>query len=282
VGASLAGPDKDVATCPPTAWNLTCQLASKANFPAEKGEKLDLAKVAQYMEVVSGRDALQRSLRKIFDHDYTLLPLHQFLADIPTPLLIVTTNYDDLIERAFRDKMNGRPYDLVIHSNDQETGNWLLHWEYGRPEPKKVIPNKLDINVEERTVIYKMHGTVFRPPLHSEQDQYVISEDDYIDFLTRMTKKTAIPAIFAQPFQSRPFLFLGYGLRDWNWRVILNRIEKDWPRRKDIKSWAIQKEVSELERRLWQERGVEVFEMPIDQFLKDLVASEKAQKLGSV
>ena len=38
-----------------------------------------------------------------------------------------------------------------------------------------------------------------------------------------MTKNKAIPAIFAEPFQTRHFLFLGYGLNDWNLRVVLYR-----------------------------------------------------------
>ena len=105
-----------------------------------------------------------------------------------------------------------------------------------------------------------------------ESDQYVITEDDYIDFLTRMTKKKAVPAIFAEPFQTRHFLFLGYSLSDWNLRVVLNRIEKDLRRRKGIKSWAIQYKPSRLEQRFWQERGVEVYDMTIEEFVTKLVS----------
>jgi hypothetical protein len=200
--------------------------------------------------------------------DYPFTPLHTFLTDVSMPVLIVTTNYDDLIERAF--DVQNRAYDLVIHTTDPAVGDQLLWWEYGTPEPRRVNANKLDIDLQAVTVIYKMHGAVDRR--QPTRDQYVITEDDYIDFLARMMKNKAIPAIFAEPFQTRHFLFLGYGLYDWNLRVVLNRIEKDLRRRKGIKSWAIQHKPKPLERRFWQERGVEVYDMAIEEFVKELTS----------
>jgi hypothetical protein len=269
-GASLGGREagatwvKDLATYLPTATDLASYLARMAGFPND--EPPDLTKVAQYYGVVGGRDRLHDELHSIFNRDYPLTSLHTFLADVPTPLLIVTTNYDDLIERAFDAK--GRAYDLVVHTTDPAVGDQLLWWAHGAPEPRKVNANKLVIALEAVTVIYKMHGTVDRR--QPTRGQYVITEDDYIDFLARMTKNKAIPAIFAELFQSRHFLFLGYGLYDWNLRVVLNRIEKDLRRRKGIKSWAIQYKPRPLEQRFWQERGVDVYNMTIEEFVQEL------------
>jgi hypothetical protein len=115
-----------------------------------------------------------------------------------------------------------------------------------------------------------MHGAVDRR--QPSRDQYVITEDDYIDFLARMTKNKAIPAIFAEPFQTRHFLFLGYGLNDWNLRVVLNRIEKDLRRPKSISSWAIQYQPRPLEARFWQERGVEVYDQLLEEFVERIAS----------
>jgi hypothetical protein len=256
----------------PTTTELARHLAEKAGFPEE--EELRLTKVAQYYDVVGGRNALNEELHSIFDCDYPLTPVHTFLADIPTPLLIVTTNYDDCIERAL--KLKNREYDLVIHTTDAAAGDHLLWWEYGKPEPSKISPNKLDLgNLNARTVVYKMHGAVDRH--WAARDQYVITENDYIDFLSRMTKNKAVPAVFAEPFQSRHFLFLGYGLSDWNLRVVLNRIEKDLRRPKGIRSWAVQQDPSPLEQRFWQERGVEVYNKPLDEFVRELTSRQESQ-----
>ncbi len=71
-------------------------------------------------------------------------------------------------------------------------------------------------------------------------------------------------------------MFLGYGLYDWNLRVVLNRIEKDLRPAgigaKGIKSWAIQYKPKPLERRFWQERGVEVYDMTIEEFVQELTS----------
>jgi hypothetical protein len=239
-------------------------LAEKAGFPQE--ETLDLAKVAQYYHIMIGRLDLHKDLHKIFDKPFHPASLHEFLAALPGPLLIVTTNYDDLIEKAF-DK-EGREYDLVIHTTAPTYGERILWRQHGMSDPQSVMPNKVNIDLKFVTVIYKMHGAMDRD--QPKRDQYVITEDDYIDFLARMTKNKAIPAIFAEPFENRHFLFLGYGLRDWNLRVVLSRIAKKRQRSDDIESWAIQCKPSRLEQRLWVKRGVDVFDMTIEAFVNKL------------
>jgi len=250
----------------PTAHELANYLAHKSEFPS--GETIDLAKVAQYYSLIGGRTPLYRELHRIFDRDFPLAPLHNFLAGIDRPLLIITTNYDDLIERAFRKQ--GRSFEVVTHTTDPDLGDRILWLEHAGTAPREISPNKLDIDLSATTVIYKMHGTVDRGK--PDRDQYVITEDDYVDFLVRMTKNKAIPAIFAEPFQSSHFLFLGYSLRDWNLRVILNRIQHDLRRPSDITSWGIQHQPSLMERKFWQKRGVEVYDLLLNEFVRDLAA----------
>lgn len=252
----------------PTSKELAVHLAAATEFP--KDETPDLATVAQYYNVVGGRHALNEELSTIFDGDYPLTVLHLFLAEISRPLLIVTTNYDDCIERALTAR--GIPFDLVIHITDLNMGDYILWKPHDEPEPRKVLTKKLIIDLEKRTVVYKMHGTVDRRK--NGRDQYVITEDDYIDFLARMTRKTGIPVFCAEPFATRHFLFLGYGLRDWNLRVVLNSIEKDLRRQRDITSWAIQYQPSPLERRFWQDRNVEVYDTSLESFVQQLSSRE--------
>jgi len=257
--------DRDSTGNIPTANQLATHLANKINFPNE--EQKNLAKVAQYYQVVAGRTPLQQELHDIFNCDFPSGQLHSYLTSIEKPILIITTNYDDLIERTF--SAHGLSYEVVIHTTDPSLGNNILWWQSNAPQPKRVNPKYLDIDLEHVTVIYKMHGAVVRN--QPELDQYVITEDDYIDFISRMTKRNAIPAIFAEPFQKRHFLFLGHGLYDWNLRVVLNQIEKQLRRPRNMKSWAIQYQPSPLEQRFWQDRGVEVYDMTIDNFIGELL-----------
>src|SRR5262245_4642753 len=167
-GASLGGTAKwrkESARRLPTARDLARHLAHDSTFPDQPEQ---LATVAQYYCVAVGPDALRTELHRIFDRDYPLLPLHRYLAAIPEPLLVVTTNYDDLIERAFTDAK--RPYDLVVHTTDPAFGDKVLWRPHGALAAKKVSPNKLDLDLGSHTVIYKMHGTVDRG--EPKRDQY--------------------------------------------------------------------------------------------------------------
>jgi hypothetical protein len=252
----------------PTAHALASALAVKTSFPEEQAP--DLATVAKWFEVVAGRRPLYRELRTVFArHRFQPTALHRYLAGIAAPLLIVTTNYDDLIEQAFEEAC--KPYELVVHTTDPALGDRLLWWPHGATEPKLVRAGKLDIELDQKTVIYQMHGGIDRTL--AERDQYVITEDDYVDFLTRLTNRTAFPSIFAEPFENRHFLFLGYGLRDWNLRVVLNRVQRDLHRALDLTSWSIDADPTVLEQRFWQDRGVEVFRMTIEEFLAKIDAA---------
>ena len=120
-------------------------------------------------------------------------------------------------------------------------------------------------------VIFKMHGAP--DPADEERDSYVITEDDYVEFLARLANQTAIPACFAEPFRRRHFLFLGYGLKDWNLRVILYQVWKEWPRRR-YASWAIQHQTEALEREFWSRKQLSIYEMTIADFLARLPGDE--------
>jgi hypothetical protein len=191
------------------------------------------------------------------------------LATIAAPMLIVTTNYDDLIERAF--DAVGRPYDLVIHTIDaQNMGRHILWWEHGTTRPQQVIPNRLSVDPARRTVIYKMHGTVHRTD--ASFDNYVITEDDYADFLTRMMSRNAVPAVITDEFKRKQFLFLGYSLSDWNLRVVLSSIKRNAQGLHNT-SWAIQRNPKVIEQHFWDKRGVHVYDMDLNDFVKKLRAA---------
>jgi hypothetical protein len=50
-----------------------------------------------------------------------------------------------------------------------------------------------------------MHGAADRH--NPDHDSYLITEDDYVEFLARMTSRTAIPDAFGEPFRRSHFLF---------------------------------------------------------------------------
>jgi hypothetical protein len=265
----------------PSGRELSNLLAGETMFPAESQiDRDDLAKVSSYYADVNGRRVLRERLREVLANDYPSGELHHFLAALPEHQVIVVTNYDTLVEQAFQ--AAGKPYDLVVHPADRkDIANAVLWWRHGETEPVPIAPNELDIDLARTTTIYKMHGTVGRDT--GTWDNFVITEEDYVEFLSRMTANTAVPSLFYEYFRERSFLFLGYSLSDWNLRVILKNLSKllspkrgvGTNRDEDIlPSWAIQLHPSELERTLWKNRQVSIFDLTVDEFVAKLKQRE--------
>jgi hypothetical protein len=264
-GASRVGYQPGNSSFLPSGSELATLLADDVRFPSmETGERTDLAKVSSYYVDVSKRDALRHRLRRIFTQsDYQCNSLHRFLASIADNLLIISTNYDTLLEQAFIEAK--KPYDLVVYPADNpEFGNAILWWRHGEHEPEKLKPNQLDIHdIGTTNIIYKMHGSIRQD--QAKWDSFVITEEDYVRFLSRMNN--AVPSAFRKYFSGRGFLFLGYGLRDWNFRVLLKEITGP-----QVTSWAILHQPSVLERTLWERRSVRIYDLKLEDFVEAISA----------
>jgi hypothetical protein len=276
-GASLCGRPSRAGFEPgkylPSGAELTAYLSE--NYPA--GEPRDLLRVAQFVYVMEGSGPLYERLHAVFNADYPLTALHVLLASIPAALqakrypnphlLVMTTNYDDLLERAF--EASGEPCDVVWYVADGESRGKFRH---RTPDGEvRVIdkPNEYSaLSLKERSVILKIHGAVNR--INSEDDSYVIAEDHYIDYLTRTDIAGLIPVTLAAKVKKSHFLFMGYSLADWNMRVILQRI---WGGQQlTYKSWAIQNEPRELDIEFWKKRGVDILDVELTNYVAALQA----------
>ena len=115
----------------PSGGELSAYLSNEFHTPADA----DLARVSQYVSLTTGTGALFGALHDLFDHDYEPTALHRLFAELPSVMrekslppryqLIVTTNYDDLLERAFKNA--GEPFDLVTYISDGDTRGKFSH-----------------------------------------------------------------------------------------------------------------------------------------------------------
>lgn len=255
---------------------------------------LDLLRVSQYIYFTLGSSPLYERLRKVFDNDYPFTSVHAFFAKLPRllrdagrsdcNLLLVTTNYDDLLEEAF--KSVGEEFDLVTYiadankEKDEDRGKFL-HWKPDGSVGVIEEPNNYsDLSLKKRSIILKIHGAVDRQaPKEADderKDSYVITEDHYIDYLTRTDLSYLLPATLGAALKKKHILFLGYSLRDWNLRAIFRRIWTE--RRLTYNSWAIQMTHEKVDERYWEQRGqVDIFDRPLDAYIADL--SEQFQLL---
>jgi len=237
------------------AGDLAAHLASAFDVPDDR--PVDLARVSQYVATMQGSGPLYDELHSRFEAAVEPGPLHRFLARLPALLrergaphqLIVTTNYDLALERAFEDA--GEDLDIVAYvATGPHRGRFWHRPPDGPPRPIDV-PNTYatELSVDRRTILLKLHGAVDPLP-EREWESFVITEDDYIDYLGRSELTAVVPVSLAARLRRSHFLFLGYEMADWNLRLILNRVWGERP--VGYRSWAVQRAPSPLARAFWR------------------------------
>jgi SIR2-like domain len=262
----------------PSGAELASYLAKGNEYPYD--DRDDLLRVSQYVDVMLGLRPLYEELHDVFDADYEPTPVHRLLASIPSLIrrrpsdepkcfpLIVTTNYDVALERAFTDA--GEEYDLVTYIADGPKSGRFLHTSpSGVPRVIRRPNSYTELRFGERPVIAKIHGTVARGM--QDGDSFVITENHYIDYLSRTDIAQLIPVHIAERMRQTHFLFLGYSLKDWNLRVILHRIFQDAPW--GYSSWAVQLMPDSIEERSWFRRGVELLDARLEEYVERLSAA---------
>ena len=262
--------DSERAQFAPGEADVAAYLARA--FGLEHGTAL--TRVSQQVALTQGVGPLYDELNALYGREYPPSAVHRFLASLP-PLLrardlphqvIVTTGYDHMLERAFQDA--GEELDVVSYiALGGDRGKFLHVSADGAP---RVIdePNAYaEVAIDRRTVLLKIHGQVDRDPARA-WDSFVVSEDDYIDYLADGDAASAIPVTLAAKLRRSHFLFLGYGLEDWNLRVFLRRV---WGRdRVAYRSWAVEPTPGPLARDFWRERDVEVFAVGLCEYVEEL------------
>jgi hypothetical protein len=285
-GANMAGRAEGAVFDPasgrdlPTGSELARYLAKRHGY--EQPDFDNLVRVAEYIALVRGEGRLYLSLRQLFDRDYPTTPLHDLLARLPRlmrergwqPLqLIVTTNYDDLLERAFQ--AQGEEYDVITYmALGKDVGHFLHFPPKGEPRliaegtANTYLLDQDDSGNLVRPAILKLHGAVDR--LERDRDSFVITETHYIEYVARSDVHALIPAPLLEKLKYSSFLFLGYSLRDWNVRAILHQI---WSlQRAGFKSWAIQHTPDPFETRAWESRGVDILAIDLVQYVAALAS----------
>jgi SIR2-like protein len=286
-GVNLCEPDRrgwERGRNLPNGRELSEHIADKYGYKGEDRE--DLLRMSQYAQDKRGDGTLRDHLHRVFAAEYKPTVVHEFLATLPAQLkraggarhhqLIVTTNYDDALEKALT--AAEEPFDLVWYSTAgcrPGTPGRFLHKPPDGPAREIKRPNESLLSVEDRTVVLKIHGAVSRTD--KEDDSYVISEDHYIAFLTNTSLQRLIPKALVTMLLESHFLFLGYSLGDWNLRVILHQVFAE--REHDRDSWAILKDVHEIDRVLWRSRDVYLHEVPLELYVEEL--SERVAALNS-
>jgi hypothetical protein len=253
----------------PTGRELANRLAEYAGFAREEVDVDDLLEVASGFELFAGRHHLQEELEDIFGCNQDVGPLHHFLAGFAAPLLIVTTNYDTIIERAFRER--GREFHVIMTPMEGDARGHILWWAPGAIEPTVYRATQFVPTPEDLPMIYKIHGG-FDPA--GKWHGCVISEDDYFEIGGRIYESSLLPSIVGAKLQYSSLLFLGYSLRDIHVRHLVSRFRRS---SKAQAHYLVSKKLSRFDRARFGGLGVHTYELTIREFLEGLQSTVTEQ-----
>ncbi len=250
--------------------DLAEQLATVFGYPT--GRPTDLARVSQYVATMNGSGPLYDELHRRFQEAAEPQAVHRFLAALPPVLrehgashqLIISTRYDLALERAFEDA--GEEVDVVSYVATGPYRGKFWHRAPGE-EPRPIdVPNTYatELSLERRTVLLKLHGAVDPFPERA-WESFVITEDDYIDYLGRSDVVSSVPVALAAHLRRSHFLFIGYEMVDWNLRLVMHRVWGDRPLA--YRSWALDPEPSALEQAFWRRFEVDVLDVDPDEYV---------------
>ena len=188
----------------PTGGELAAELAKACDYPGT--DHTDFLRVAQYYEMVRTPLLLRRFISsKIKVPDVVPGKVHRTIAALPFHT-VLTTNFDTLMEQAFAE---------FVGPNGEHKKPAMAYYKLRANEETLAPPTIAE------PLVYKLHGTV------DQSTTMVVTEDDVVDFLTCvMLKSPPLPDPVRAIFANQTILFIGYGLKDWNIRVLLRSMRE--------------------------------------------------------
>lgn len=219
---------------PPMAGELAEMLAERFAFSEFLDEPAtDLKRVSLHAETSpgGGRRALITALEHFLVKGKKPSPALSLLAQLPFQIL-VTTNYDSLLEDALR--AAGKTPDPFYYDPDGT-------------EPTRDVD---DDPTADRPMVLKIHGDLAR------RESVVITDEDYIRFVQRMSDKAShhpVPETIRYRMKRWPTLFFGYSLRDYNFRLLFKSLRWKIDTSKFPPAYSIDSNPDALILRVWQD-----------------------------
>ena len=208
-------------------------------------ERRNLAKVSNLFEIIKGKPALDCYIKGKISKVLEPLKFHKLVSQLPFKI-IITTNYDLLLENQFDDIH--KEYIKIVDAED------IKNWN------------------EQKIIILKIHGCIDR------SKELIISEDDYIKYLS---KTSLFHDILKYLFCTKNVLFIGYSLSDINIKLILQTVEDVLGKRVKQHYLIQHGNIHEKIFSKLNEKGIEIFTINGVEFLQKLIlAFEKDLKIG--
>ena len=236
LGSGLGEHIRDAEGNPaPDRVTLARELAEE--FSIDTSSEPNLSQVASVIELRRGRPDLKAFLQKRLAGlipDETL----QWLFSIRWSA-IFTTNYDEVIERA---------YELISHPPQN-------------PIPISLAPQFVQHDPRFEVPVYHLHGRLFG----AGNQHILITEDDYAKF---REPRRMIFDVLKSEFASAPVLYIGYSNKDSNWNTLILELTAEFYPKDMPQSYRISPHTDSIEEEILRSKNVITIDSTLLEFVE--------------
>jgi len=245
---------------------LAPQLADSFEF------KGSFSEICEYIELNNdySRNTLRHEIQNLLNGEEAPLlePLYQLLANLQSPIVVIYSGYDKLLENTF--KKCDKKFAVISHSQD---GNIIVQCS-DKSAPEICRDNDklsgLDLFEDDNgySLIYKINGCISSIPNNvNQKDALLLAEHDYFNFAKSIDK--SIPNYVIGHLNGRDLWLLGQYPQSWENRLIMQAIlERRAASNNTIT--AIHKDADEFAKTYWQAKNVNNYPIELEEFVQNL------------
>ena len=192
--------------------------------------------------------------------------------DVTRRFLIVSSTYDNLLEKAFKQTLDRfHVVSYIAHGDYQGKFRHIAYAKAGpgaeaMPQAPAIVEvgNTYGALYDNAPVILKMPGTVG----DGAGLRFAITEDQYLDFFSRRELASILPSQLLTKLRNSNHLFLGYNVREWSLRALLYRIWED--QKAPLASWSVQDQMSQVQQEYWEACNVRIIQRSLTKYVDEL------------
>ena len=257
---------------PPGAYEAADELTKRLQL--EGVNELSLAQAAQYTLLMTDEYELYDRLGEFYDQEFEPTILHKLLAELPGRLVdkglpngrnpryvIVSTTFDDLLERAFI--AAGQPYHLFAYRPRFVDGDGVIqherfvHFPAAYPVQKSGDNDAVDIarpntysaqNSDQHPIIIKLCG---RRATH-ERGSVAVTEDQFISTADSEKPTARLPQSLIDGLRQHRVLFIGHSFKPWHVRLLWQRLRLRSGEGRPARWAIVPQDLSEIDKKFWE------------------------------
>jgi hypothetical protein len=234
--------------------------------------ELSRERVTQYFADRYGRGALDAKVQQMLGEPKPApSALHWFLATLPSrlrekgyhprPPLILTTNFDDWMERALLG--TGERYHMFTFRVEHPHAGYFVYRSADGDVRVIDRPAQFHEIGDDCAIVVKYHGGLHHNiPLPVT---YAFTRDDFMQTTRRLPM--ALPEAVLDRLGDSSLLFLGHGLANDSVEALARELHRRNPR---VRSWAIQRPVQPGWPLYWSQIGVDIVDMRLSRFVQEM------------